>query len=662
MRRLSRWRQLWFRIERHQLGPRVYFLGARWHDWHLGLLLLFALGLGALAGLVHDGFPAALVAVAGLWLIAKDWRDLTWHRRDTAAWRLGLHRLPHPLRTFRKADPLPIIAALAAAAIATVDLLSALTPNVHWRGHLLLHIEGVQELRVFHALAIPVAVVLLISAYYLYRRRRRALQLAVLLLFALGLFNLFKGLDFEEAAGDLAVAAVLWWGRGSFHVEHEPLSRRSALARVPLVGVGGLVVSFAVVAAAARHGGLATIARETGDLLLWRRGPIAFHDELGRLDLAVGVLGVLTLLAVAYLLFRPLAAPRDLPDPQARALAQELVRAHGADTLAYFKLRADKHYLFTADRRAFLGYRVESGVLVVSGEPVGPEQALPALLGELAVFAERRGLRLAAIGVGATSKPLFEQLGLRSLYLGDEAIVDTGSFTLEGRAIRKVRQSVSRLEKAGYRSILVPVASLSAPELAEIRACAAAWLAGEERGFAMALDPPRPEHEDTLLCLAHDREGTLRALLHFVPSYGRAAVSLSIMRRHPATPNGLTEYLIVKALQGFRDRGIREVSLNFAAFARLLHSPRGPLERLLGRLLIWADAFFQIERLYRFNQKFNPRWEARYLMYEGALNLPRTALAALWIEGQLPRPRLSRGKAAPTATAPHPSPDTERTG
>lgn len=56
-----------------------------------------------------------------------------------------------------------------------------------------------------------------------------------------------------------------------------------------------------------------------------------------------------------------------------------------------------------------------------------------------------------------------------------------------------------------------------------------------------------------------------------------------------------------------------------------------------------ADAFFQIERLYRFNQKFNPRWEARYLMYEGALNLPRTALAALWIEGQLPRPRLRRG-------------------
>jgi lysyl-tRNA synthetase, class II len=629
----------------------VYFLGARWHDWHLGVLVLVALAIGALAGLVRDGFPAALAAFAGLWLIAKDWRDLTWHRRDTAAWRLGLHRRPHPLRTFRKADPLPLLTALAAAAIATVDFLSALTPNVRWRGHLLLRVEGVQELRVFHALAIPVAVVLLISAYYLYRRRLRALQLAVALLIALGLFNLFKGFDFEEAAGDLGVAALLWWGRASFHVEHEPLSRRSALLRVPLVAAGGALVSFSVVALAARHTSLGRVARETADLLLWQSGPIAFHDELGRLDLAVGMLGVVTVAAVSYLLFRPLAAPRDLPDPQARSLARELVRAHGADTLAYFKLRRDKHYLFTPDRRAFLGYRVDSGVLVVSGEPVGPEEALPELLSQLGAFAERRGLRLAAVGVGAAGRQLFEQVGLRSLYLGDEAIVDSAFFSLEGRAIRKVRQSVSRLERAGYSAALVPIASLEEATLEEVRARATEWLGGEEeRGFAMALDPPRAEHDDTLLCLASDRDGELRGLLHFVPSYGRAAVSLSMMRRQRDTPNGLMEFLIVKALEALRERGVGEVSLNFAAFARLLHSPHGPLERLFGRLLVRADAFFQIERLYRFNEKFNPRWEARYLMYDGALNLPRTALAALWIEGQLPRPRIRR-----SATARNPS-------
>src|SRR5205814_9559329 len=123
----------------------------------------------------------------------------------------GLHRRPLALRRFRHADPLPLLIAVAAAAIALVDLLSALTPNVRWRGHLLLKIEPGQELRVFHALAIPVAVVLFISAYYLYRRRLRALQLAIGLLIALGIFNLFKGLDFEEATGDLVLATILWF-------------------------------------------------------------------------------------------------------------------------------------------------------------------------------------------------------------------------------------------------------------------------------------------------------------------------------------------------------------------------------------------------------------------------------------------------------------------
>lgn len=638
--RPQRWR---FRVEQHDLGPRVFFLGWRWHDWHMGLIVLGALAISALLGLVHGGLPALLIAFAGLWLIAKDWRDLTSRRRDTSAWRLGLHRHPHPLRAFHRADPLPMIAALACTAIAAADLDSVLTP-VRWRGHLLTNVKAIQHLRVFHALAIPVAAVLLISAYYLYRRRRRALQLAITLLVALGIFNLLRGLAAEEAIGDFAVAGVLWWGRSSFYVDHEPLGRRAALLRAPFVALAGLLLSFVVVAIAAPDASFSTQVRETGDLLLWQPGPLAFHDEFGRLDLAVGLLGVATLVATAYLVFRPLAAPRDLPDPKARLLARELVREHGSDTLAYFKLRSDEHYLFSDDRVAFVGYRVEGGVLIISGEPVGPEDALPELLSKVAAFAERRGLRIAAVGVSTKTRPLFEQLGLHGLYLGDEAIVETASFSLDGRAIRKVRQSVSRLEKAGYNCLASPIADLGEETVAEVAEAATRWLGeAEERGFSMALDAGLAEHRDTLVVLAHDADGRLRGLLHLVPTTAqRRGLSLSMMRRDPEAPNGLTEFMIVKAIESFRERGIEEISLNFAAFARLLHSPEGVAERFLRRLLQLADSFFQIERLYRFNDKFNPRWEARYLMHEGTLNLPRAALATLWVEGQLPRPHLPR--------------------
>src|SRR5256714_4409700 len=154
-----------FRIERHSLGPRIFVFGIRAHDWHLGLLILLGLGVGALLGHVNDTLPTALAAAAGAWLIVKDWRDVTPRRRDTTAWRIGLHRRPHALRELRRADPLPLLVAVAAAAIAIVDLLSALTPNVRWRGHLLLKIEAVPGLRGFHALPRPVPRVLPIRAY-----------------------------------------------------------------------------------------------------------------------------------------------------------------------------------------------------------------------------------------------------------------------------------------------------------------------------------------------------------------------------------------------------------------------------------------------------------------------------------------------------------------
>ena len=173
-----------------------------------------------------------------------------------------------------------------------------------------------------------------------------------------------------------------------------------------------------------------------------------------------------------------------------------------------------------------------------------------------------------------------------------------------------------------------------------------------ERGFSMAMDSLRGDHdEDTLVVLARDESDParpIRGVLHFVPCYGRSAMSLSFMRRDPGTPNGLTEFLVVNATELLRERGLHEMSLNFAAFARWIHSPAKRSERVLGKLIALGNPFFQIESLYRFNAKFFPRWEPRYLVYEGALGLPRASLAAMWAEGQLYKPSLRMRSALPS--------------
>jgi lysyl-tRNA synthetase class 2 len=235
--------------------------------------------------------------------------------------------------------------------------------------------------------------------------------------------------------------------------------------------------------------------------------------------------------------------------------------------------------------------------------------------------------------------PLYEQLGLHTIYLGDEAVVELDRFSLEGRPIRKVRQSVTRLSKAGYHAELHELRSLDEATLEQVEDVLARGRQGApERGFSMAMDSLQGQHDhDTLVVLARDGEGTIRGVLHFVPCYGRPAVSLSFMRRDPSTPNGLTEFLVVRAIELLRVRGLEELSLNFAAFAKWMHSPERWHERLLGKLIALGNPFFQIESLYRFNAKFFPRWEPRFLVYEGTFGLPRAGIAAMWAEGQLPK-------------------------
>jgi lysyl-tRNA synthetase class 2 len=635
------------RVERHELGPRCFVLGRRVHECHAGGFLLtaaavaFALGVGPLL---------LLAAIPGAWMLIKDWRDLFPRSRDEASWRLGVHRRPRPLRHVRRAEWLAPLSGVLTALLGLVNITSTLTPDIGSREHLLRETLPERLPVLAHAFALPAGTALLIVGFYLARRRRRAWLAAVAVLGVAGLLNLLKGLDVEEASASWLLAGLLVWGRAAFWVQHEARDWRSDLKRAGLIATASLA---AVVAAAfAQRWGTApqppgTLVDEVVSLLTFGSGSIRYAEWLEWLPAGVALVELGAVLAIACLLFKPLGAPGRV-EAEAKELVHRIVRDHGRDTLSYFKLRSDQQYLFDCERRAFLGYRIEGGVLLVAGDPVGPPDALPSLVRELCAFAEARGLKLGVLGASERFASLARDAGLHSLYIGDEAIVELERFSLEGRAIRKVRQSVTRLERAGYAAELVAPGSLDAGGLQEYEAVSSRWLAGRRgRGFSMAMDSLHGEQcADTTLVVARDGAGSTRGFLHLVPVYGRPAASLSSMRRDPDTPNGLTEFLIVQAIEMLRERGVRELSLNFAAFARLLRSPRHYGERVVGKLLPLADTCFQVESLYRFNAKFQPRWQPRYLLYEGALGLPRTGLAAMWAEGQLPKPALRSSAAA----------------
>ena len=324
-----------------------------------------------------------------------------------------------------------------------------------------------------------------------------------------------------------------------------------------------------------------------------------------------------------------------------RLRAHELVRRFGTDTLAPFALRQDKAFFFAEDGDAFLAYRVIGGVAIVSGDPIGRPGAFDSLVGRFVEHAHERDWRVAILGASERWLELYRARGLQALYHGDEALIDTASFSLEGRAIRKVRQSVHRLSKAGYSVRVMPPSAIDAKLRRELHEITVDWRGEQpERGFAMALDSLFSlGDDDAVFVVGVDGRGRPCGFLHFAVAPASSALSLSSMPRlRESTPNGFNEWLICETIAWAGEHGYALVSLNFSPFAALL-APEAELsgaQELQRRALLRLKGRFQLDNLLSFNRKFFPRWERRFIVYERRLDLPRVSLAALAAEAYLP--------------------------
>jgi lysyl-tRNA synthetase class 2 len=512
--------------------------------------------------------------------------------------------------TLRGLSPERLLA-WAAALVGAIGLASALTPEMAGRLDVVQGVLPPGWPEAARVLTVASGVGLIWLSRSIARRRRRAWRLAVAVVVASAVAHLAKGLDFEEATISLLLLVALLRWRSRFDVPGDPASVR------PLLGLGAALAGIAAVAGGAEIRGI-ELSPRTGDALL---------------GLAV-VFGSLAL----YFWLRPFghAVAQTMGE---RQVARALVDAHGSDSLSFFALRRDKSYLFSPSRRAFLAYRVVAGTALVSGDPVGDEAEFDDLLAELRRIARTSGWRFAVVGASDAHLERYRALGLKPVSIGEEAVLSPRDFSLEGRAIRKVRQSVSRLGKAGY-SFRVVAADEVAPALeAELADVSAAWRPGEpERGFSMAIDDLHVP--GTVLALAEDAEGRIGGFLHLAPSLAGGGWSLSAMRRRPDAPNGLTEFLVVEALAWARDTGAGELSLNFCALTDFLAPERvkTPARRVVRWGLLRADNVFQLERLYSFNRKFFPQWRRRYICVERLTDLPAVGLAYLHAESLLVPP------------------------
>jgi lysylphosphatidylglycerol synthetase-like protein (DUF2156 family) len=596
---------------------------------------------------------------------------------------------PPPTNAALRARRIRRLAGLFVAVAGFISLLSSLSEPLRDRLHDLQTFLPLVVPETAAALAALGGVVLLILARGVRRGQRRAWAVTIELLIVIAGLHVIKGIDIEEAVVALAVAAFLWINRAEFQAASDTESLRGGLLAWTIVAVStvatgtiGVEVSTTIGAMARRartgpygrrrpfeiswwHAFLATLGRMTTDTSIFLPRSIERFFAPAMMTATFGLL-----LALVVLVFRPVVAGRRRAAQTAGdglARARAIVGRHGSGTLDYFALRPDKKFWFWGD--TVVAYAVYSTVCLVSPDPIGPRAEREAAWQGFRQFVDTHGWALGGLGVGEDWLPTYRATGMHDLYVGDEGVVRTERFSLEGGRHKSLRQAVNRIARYGYTISFHDPSQLDPDLRAALGLVMSKSRRGDvERGFSMTLGRAfEPEDEGLLLAVVHaprpagvadGTDGTPVAFCQYVPAPGIGGYSLDLMRRDDGEhPNGLIDFAVVQTIQYLRQRKFTGLGLNFATMRAVLAGETGDglTPRIESWLLRRMGDSMQIESLWKFNAKFDPDWQPRYAVYDAPENALAVAVAIARAESFWELPLIGHFL-VPPAAAPVPPP------
>jgi len=577
--------------------------------------------------------------------------------RRVASWPTGGSWPPPPdfAATQRMTRRVRRIGAASIFITGLLDLLMAVVPPLRGRLHTVLTYLplGVSQSAAVAVAFIGLALVMLSRGVL--RGQRRAWLTAVLLLAGSTALHLAHAASFGSVAITIAVLGFLVIQRRRFTGTTD---RQSLSAALPVVGIVlGVAISAAFL-------GVELSNLRTGALPAWPLVLLGVTERLiglttvvlpDRIDdfvyptmlaVGIGVIATLLYLATRPVVDRRLSEHHSGPERKAAQVrARDIVRRHGRGTLDYFALRDDKQFFFYGD--SVVAYAVYGGICLVSPDPIGPVAEQTQVWGSFRSFCDAHGWGVAVVGAGEQWLPIYDQCGMRWLYLGDEAVVDPQTFSLDGGKMKGLRQANTRLARYGYTVEFLDPSSIDparVPVLAELMGMNRRG--EDERGFSMMLGRLfDPKDTGLLLTIVADAEGRPAAMCQFVPSPAIGGYSLDLMRRDPGEhPNGLLDYALCQTIAHLKATGATGLSLNFSAFRSILDGEKGSgtTQRIERWGLKKLSSILPIETLWRFNEKYMPIWLARYLVYASPEAFVPTVAASLRAESLTEIPVIGR--------------------
>jgi lysylphosphatidylglycerol synthetase-like protein (DUF2156 family) len=577
--------------------------------------------------------------------------------RLVASWPTGGTWPPPPDfgATQHKARRIRRLAAVSLFITGLLDLLIAVIPPLRGRLHAVLSYLPLGVSQTAAAIVAIIGIALIMLSRGILRGQRRAWAVAVVLLAASTALHVAHAANLGAVAVTAAVLVLLVLERRWFQGTTDRGSLRSALPSLVLIVIVAVLAAF---------GGTELSHLHRGSLPSWPIVLGAVSERLvGLSSIALPdrvddfvfptmlTVGIAVCVAVAYLVTRPVVDRRLSSQANSRerrlaqARARDIVTRHGTGTLDYFALRDDKQYFFFGD--SLVAYAVFGGICLVSPDPIGPERDRAQVWGAFRAFCDAHGWGPGVIGASAAWLPIYDESGMGWIYIGDEAVVDVPSFSLDGKKMKGLRQACTRMARHGYSVEFLDPASIDPARVpALIELIGMNRRGEEERGFSMMLGRLfDPKDTGLLMTIVSGPDGCPAAMCQFVPSPAIRGFSLDLMRRDPGEhPNGLLDYALCSTIAELKARGATGLSLNFSAFRSTLDLSKG--DGLTTRVERWGlqrlSSILPIESLWRFNEKYQPNWLPRHVVYSSPEFFVPTVAAALRAESLTELPVLGR--------------------
>jgi lysyl-tRNA synthetase class 2 len=539
----------------------------------------------------------------------------------------SLHSLPHFVRDFGNEIHPTIIVSTEVATILTAASLFVSARGVGlrrrraWLSATLLQI-------------VLIATSVIHSAHFLFRHNARS-SIA------------FLEFGFSHLLSEFVVLGLLIYFRSDFKTLVDPLTRKqSVLFFVRNMALGylfGAMIVYLDSNSFVNHPSIGNAFEISLKGLIGVSGPLSFVSVVAqeRLEFFLGGIGLLVTISALSRFLRPAQRNTTLSKVNEEKIRELLTLYRDSDSLSYFALRDNKAIIWSRNHKAAIAYSVVNGVMITTGDPIGDQESWPSAIFEFIAEAQRHAWIPAIYGCSEAAGEIWvRETNFDALEIGDEAVVKVSDFTLEGPEMKNVRQTLNRIHRFNYVTVTKSIKEIDPGTRDELARLAQKWRgSSSERGFSMALgrfcDMRDPECVVTWALV----DGAIVALLQFVP-WNQNGLSLDLMRRSPEAETGVNELMICATLEFARTQNIDSVSLNFASFRSIFERGKklgaGPITRINHKFLVYLSRFFQLESLYRFNAKFRPTWQPRFVVFPSAAYLARVGIAILRIESFLP--------------------------